>query len=180
MRPTAGRGRLSNHLNVAPIQELAFHVSGGMCCSPPRSADGALRGHDSKPEPLHDGRAGVRLCCSGAASERGCRDGGPYRLVSGLPTGVGEPLPGGRSVPLVANRCLASDDIPADAPCASHRRGDRDSPGGAAVVRAGLGAGGIRDRVQAARHRHETGPGQRRSEVRGLKSAPRILLPLAP
>jgi hypothetical protein len=100
--------------------------------------------------------------------------------VSGLPTGVGEPLPGGRSVPLVANRCLASDDIPADAPCASHRRGDRDSPGGAAVVRAGLGAGGIRDRVQAARHRHETGPGQRRSEVRGLKSAPRILLPLAP
>ena len=39
MRATAGRGRLSNHLNVAPIQELAFHVYGGMGTRFPQPID---------------------------------------------------------------------------------------------------------------------------------------------
>jgi hypothetical protein len=37
--PHAGRGRLSNHLNIAPIQELAFHVYGGMCTRFPQAID---------------------------------------------------------------------------------------------------------------------------------------------
>ena len=112
---------------------------------------------------------------AGAAGERGCRGRSPYRLVPGLPARVGEPAPGGRSVRLLAHRRAASDDIAAGAPCASYRRGDREAAGaaaGAAVVRAGMGTGRARDRMQAARDRHGTAPGQHAGAPRARRELP--------
>jgi hypothetical protein len=86
----------------------------------------------------------VRLPLAGAPSERSARDAGAYCLVSGLPTRVGEPAPGGQSVHLLARRCTTPDDIAPGASCASHFRRDRKATSAAAgstVVRARMGTG---------------------------------------
>lgn len=61
------------------------------------------------------------------------------------------------------------------ASCASHRRGDpeaADVAAGTAMVRAGLGAGGARHRMQAARGRRGETPGQHAGPPRAGASYP--------
>ena len=80
-----------------------------------------------------------------------------------LPARVGGAASGGRPVRLVADRRAASADVAAGAPCATDCRGDRErtsAAAGAAMARAGLGAGRTRHRVQAAGDRRRTAPGQ--------------------
>src|SRR5206468_304762 len=68
-------------------------------------------------------RGNLRLRRSGVGAERGCRGRSAHHRVPGVPARIGEPLPGGRQVRLLADRCAAPDDIAAGAPGAPHRRG---------------------------------------------------------